>query len=118
MQDLTPRQTEILKTIIQEYTNTGDAVGSDILDKKYSLGVSPATIRNDMVELAKKDYLKKEHFSSGRLPTAKAFRFYIQNIMEEKELSTADEVSYKSDIFMGWFYSTNRFCSILNQQRH
>ena len=114
MQDLTPRQTEILKTIIQEYTNTGDAVGSDILDKKYSLGVSPATIRNDMVELAKKDYLKKEHFSSGRLPTAKAFRFYIQNIMEEKELSTADEVSYKSDI---WDYRQEIHQFLLNATR-
>lgn len=99
MQDLTPRQIEILKTIISEYTNGGEAVGSEILDKKYNLGVSPATIRNEMVELAKKGYLNKEHFSSGRVPTAKAFRFYIQNLMEEKELSTADEVSYKSDIW-------------------
>ena len=52
-----------------------------------------------MVELAKKGYLNKTHFSSGRVPTAKAFRFYIQNLMEEKELSTAEEVSYKSDIW-------------------
>ncbi|OGK19745.1 hypothetical protein A3D80_03295 [Candidatus Roizmanbacteria bacterium RIFCSPHIGHO2_02_FULL_40_13b] len=99
MDDLTPRQTEILKTIIAEYTETGQAVGSEILDKKYNLGVSPATIRNEMVELSKKSYLKKEHFSAGRVPTAKAFRFYIQNIMQERELSTADEVSYKSDVW-------------------
>lgn len=99
MQDLTPRQTEILKTIIIEYTAKGDPVGSEILDAKYNLGVSPATIRNEMVELAKKGYLKKEHFSSGRVPTAQAFRFYIKNLMEEKELSTADEVSYKSDVW-------------------
>lgn len=99
MQELSPRQIEILKTIIHEYTQEGEAVGSEILDKKYNLGVSPATIRNEMVELTKKGYLNKEHFSSGRVPTAKAFRFYIQNLMEEKELSTADEVSYKSDIW-------------------
>ena len=53
MDDLTPRQIELLRAIILEYTETGEAVGSDILDKKHKLGVSPATIRNDMVILAK-----------------------------------------------------------------
>ncbi|HLL61320.1 MAG TPA: hypothetical protein VK338_06395 [Candidatus Nitrosocosmicus sp.] len=99
MESLTPRQTEILQYIITEYTQTGQPVGSEILDKKYNLGVSPATVRNEMMVLAKKGYLKKEHFSSGRVPTAQAFRFYIQNLMKEKELSTAEEVSYKSDIW-------------------
>src|SRR3989344_3041960 len=99
MEDLTPRQIELLKAIINEYTTTGEPVGSDILDKKYNLGVSPATIRNEMVELAKKKYLKKEYFSSGRIPTAIAFRFYIKNLLNEKELSTAEEVSSKSDIW-------------------
>ena len=99
MEDLTPRQIELLKAIIIEYTESGEPVGSDILDKKYNLGVSPATIRNEMVELAKKKYLKKTYFSSGRIPTAIAFRFYINNLMSEKELSTAEEVSYKSDIW-------------------
>jgi heat-inducible transcriptional repressor len=99
MESLTPRQTEILKFIILEYTQTGEPVGSEILDKKYNLGVSPATVRNEMMMLAKKGFLKKEHFSSGRVPTAQAFRFYIKNLMREKELSTAEEVSYKSDIW-------------------
>lgn len=99
MESLTPRQTEILRFIILEYTQTGEPVGSEILDKKYNLGVSPATVRNEMMSLAKKGYLKKEHFSSGRVPTAQAFRFYIKNLMKEKELSTAEEVSYKSDIW-------------------
>jgi len=99
MDDLTPRQIELLKAIISQYTENGEPVGSEILDKKFNLGVSPATIRNDMVELAKKDYLKKEYFSSGRVPTAKAFRFYIKNLMNEKHLSTADEVASKSDVW-------------------
>lgn len=99
MDDLTPRQIELLKAIITEYTESGEAVGSEILDKKYKLGVSPATIRNDMVVLAKNDYLRKEYFSSGRVPTPKAFRFYIKNLMHEKELSTAEEVAYKSDVW-------------------
>ncbi len=99
MDELTPRQIELLKAIISEYTTSGEAVGSDILDKKYKLGVSPATIRNDMVSLSKHGYLKKEYFSSGRVPTPKAFRFYIKNLMHEKELSTAEEVAYKSDVW-------------------
>src|SRR3989338_2404287 len=99
MEDLTPRQIDILRAIIQEYTETGDPVGSEILEKKYKLGVSPATIRNEMVELAKKNYLKKYHFSSGRIPSAKGFRFYIKHLMKEKELSTIDEVAYKNSIW-------------------
>lgn len=99
METLTPRQIEILKNIIVEYTQTGEPVGSEILDKKYNLGVSPATVRNETVELAKRGYLKKVHFSSGRVPTAEAFRFYIKNLMKEKELSTAEEISYKSDVW-------------------
>jgi len=99
MEDLTQRQVDILKVIIKEYSESGIAVGSEVLEKKYKLGVSPATIRNEMVELAKKGYLKKNHFSSGRIPSAKALRFYINHLMKQKELSTTDEVSYKNSIW-------------------
>lgn len=99
MEDLTQRQVDILRAIIKEYSEMGVPVGSEILEKKYKLGVSPATIRNEMVELAKKGYLKKTHFSSGRVPSAKGFRFYINHLMKEKELSTTDEVAYKNSIW-------------------
>jgi len=99
MDELTQRQIDVLKAIIQEYTETGLPVSSEVLEKKYKLGVSPATIRNEMVELSKKGYLKKEYFSSGRIPSAKAFRFYIKNLMKEKELATVDEVAYKNSIW-------------------
>lgn len=99
MTDLTQRQIDILKAIIKEYSESGGAVGSEILEKKYKLGVSPATVRNEMVELAKKGYLKKTHFSSGRIPSATGFRFYIKNLMKEKEMSTNDEVNYKNSIW-------------------
>lgn len=99
MEDLTQRQVDILKTIIKEYSEAGAPVGSEILEKKYKLGVSPATIRNEMVELAKKGYLKKNHFSSGRVPSAKGFRFYIKYLMKQKDLSTTDEVAYKNSIW-------------------
>ncbi len=99
MDDLTARQLEILKTIIQEHTDTGEPVGSEILEKKYKLGVSPATIRNEMVILAKKGYIMKSHFSSGRIPSPKGFRLYINKIMKHKEMSTADEVAYKNSVW-------------------
>lgn len=99
MDELTTRQIDILKALIKEYSETGLPVGSEILEKKYKLGVSPATIRNEMVELAKKGYLKKTYFSSGRVPDAKGFRFYIKNLMKEKEVSTTDEVLYKNSIW-------------------
>lgn len=99
MTELTPRQIDLLKLIIREYTDSADPVGSEILEKKYHLGVSPATIRNDMVSLTKHGYLEKAYFSAGRVPTSKAFRFYIKYLMEEKELSTAEEVSSKSDVW-------------------
>ncbi|OGK13389.1 hypothetical protein A3A93_01835 [Candidatus Roizmanbacteria bacterium RIFCSPLOWO2_01_FULL_38_12] len=99
MDDLTQRQIDILTSIIHEYTETGEAVGSEIIEKKYKLGVSPATIRNEMVALSHKGYLQKTHFSSGRLPSAKGYRFYIKNIMKENELSTVDEVAFKHSIW-------------------
>lgn len=99
MDELTVRQTDILRALIKEYSETGEPVGSEILEKKYKLGVSPATVRNEMVELAKKGYIKKDYFSSGRIPSANGFRFYIKNLMKEKEVSTTDEVAYKNSIW-------------------
>lgn len=99
MEPLSQRQVDILTAIIKEHTETGQAVGSEILEKKYKLGVSPATIRNEMVALERAGYLQKTHFSSGRLPSPKGYRFYINNVMKEKELSTVDEVAYKHSIW-------------------
>lgn len=111
MEDLTQRQIDILNAIIKEYTEAGEPIGSLVLEKKYKLGISPATIRNEMVELAKKGFLKKEYFSSGRVPSAKALRFYIKNLMKEKELSTLDEVAYKNSIWD----QRNKFYRLMSQ---
>ncbi len=99
MDDLTTRQTDILKSLIREYTDTGEPIGSEMLEKKYKLGISPATIRNEMVVLANKGYIKKGYFSAGRVPSAKGFRFYIKHLMKEKDVSTGDEVAYKHGIW-------------------
>ncbi|KKR69680.1 MAG: Heat-inducible transcription repressor hrcA [Candidatus Woesebacteria bacterium GW2011_GWA2_40_7b] len=96
---LTARQTSLLKTIIDEYITTAEAVGSENLDKKYNLGVSPATIRNEMVALTRTGYLKQPHTSSGRVPTPQAMKFYINQLMEEKQMSLVDEVKAKEEVW-------------------
>lgn len=96
---LTARQTSLLKTIIDEYITTADAVGSEKLDKKYNLGLSPATIRNEMVALTRAGYLKQLHTSAGRVPTPTAMKFYINQLMEEKQMSLVDEVKAKEEVW-------------------
>lgn len=96
---VTARQTQILKAIIDEYIETADAVGSEALDKKYNLGISPATIRNEMVALTKSGYLKQLHTSAGRVPTPTAMKFYIDQLMEEKQMSLVDEVKAKEEVW-------------------
>jgi heat-inducible transcriptional repressor len=99
MIDLTPRQIQILRSAIEEYIETAEPVGSETLDRKYNLGVSPATIRNEMVYLTKQGYLTKSHSSAGRLPTSLAMKLYVNELMKEKELSVADEVSAKEKMW-------------------
>ena len=99
MHDLTQRQIQILKSLIEEYIETADAVGSETLEKKHNLTASPATIRNEMVRLEELGYLKKPHTSAGRVPTPMAMRFYVKQLMKEKELSVAEEVALKEGVW-------------------
>ncbi len=96
---LSSRQTQILKTIVDEYIATALAVGSSSLDKKYNLGVSPATIRAEMAALTSMKYLKQEHTSAGRVPTPLAMKFYINQLMEEKQLGVTEEVKAKEEVW-------------------
>lgn len=99
MHDLTQRQVEILKSLIEEYIDTASAVGSETLEKKRNLSASPATIRNEMVRLTQLGYLQKPHTSAGRMPTAQGMKFYVQQLMKEKELSVAEEVAVKEKVW-------------------
>jgi heat-inducible transcriptional repressor len=109
--NLTPRQTQILKAIIEEYMTTAEAVGSQVLEKKYSLGVSPATIRNEMAYLTDQGFLRQPHTSAGRIPTPVAIKFYVDNLMQEKRLSVAEEVSAREEVWD----SRNNFDHLLRQ---
>lgn len=99
MYELSNRQIQILRYIVKEYIDTAEAVGSETLEKKYDLGVSPATIRNEMAEMVKLGFLSKPHSSAGRIPTSKAIKFYINELMKEKELSVAEEVEAKERVW-------------------
>ncbi len=96
---LSARQTQILKSLIDEYIDTAVAVGSEALEKKYNLGVSPATIRSEMVALTKAGYLRQPHTSAGRIPSPVGMKFYINQLMEEKQMSVTDEVKAKEDVW-------------------
>lgn len=85
------RQQKILSAVIEEYTNTAIPVGSEILGKKYNLKISPATIRNDMNKLEKEGLLYQPHISSGRIPTDKGYRYFVEEIMKDRELSKDEQ---------------------------
>lgn len=99
MEGISTRQTQILKSIIEEYIETAMPVGSETIEKKYNLGVSPATIRNDMVSLTNQGFLMQPHSSAGRTPTPKALKFFVDQLMEEKKMSLADEVKAKEEVW-------------------
>lgn len=99
MANLDERQIKILKAIVEEYINTALPVGSNTIEKKYNLGVSPATIRNEMVKLTEQGFLKKVHTSSGRVPSPTALKYYVNNLMKEQQLSLAEEVSVKEKVW-------------------
>lgn len=104
MNDLSERQVDILKKIIQEYVDSAEPVGSETLEKKYDIGVSPATIRNEMALMTKLGYLSKPHTSAGRVPTSKALKLYVNELMREKSLSVAEEVQAKEEV---WDYRSD-----------
>lgn len=99
MYNLTQRQIEILRSVIEEYINSAEPVGSETIEKKHNLSASPATIRNEMVKLSDYGYLKKPHSSAGRIPTAMGLKFYVRELMKEKELSTMEEVALKEKVW-------------------
>jgi len=99
MEEITDRQKELLKIIIDEYIDTANPVGSEALVSKYKLKYSPATIRNEMASLIRKGFLGMTHSSSGRKPTSLGLRFYINELMEEREVPVLQEVSMKQRVW-------------------
>lgn len=92
------RQQKILGAIIEDYTNTAIPVGSEVLMKKYNLKVSSATIRNDMNKLEEEGLLYQPHISSGRIPTDKGYRYFVEEIMKDKELSKDEQKKLQREL--------------------
>lgn len=84
------RKQKILTAVIDSYIKTGEPVGSKAVMDMLDNAVSSATIRNEMAELAAMGYLEQPHTSAGRIPTATAFRLYIDRLMKRQTLSTKD----------------------------
>ncbi len=99
MVPLTDRQKALLKAIVEEYIDSAEPVGSEVIERKYDLGVSPATIRIEMGKLTEAGFLRQPHTSAGRIPTSVGLRLYVVELMKEKQLPVTAEVSIKESFW-------------------
>ena len=83
---LTERRQKLLRVIIDEYVSTAQPIGSHTLVEKYGLGVSSATIRNEMAQLEEEGYIAQPHTSAGRVPTDTGYRYYVEALMREEQV--------------------------------
>lgn len=83
--ELDKKRAEVLKEIVREYIETGDPVSSERVSHSVDFPISPATVRNYMAELSEMGYLVQPHASSGRVPTSKGFRFFVDETLKEKK---------------------------------
>ncbi|MFW6269255.1 MAG: heat-inducible transcriptional repressor HrcA [Bacillota bacterium] len=86
--EIKERKKKILKAIIRKHILSAKPVGSRSLAKSYDFGISPATIRNEMADLEDMGYLKQPHTSAGRIPSDKGYRFYVDVLMDQSEVSS------------------------------
>lgn len=89
--DLDARKQKILQAIIQDYISSAEPVGSRTIARKYDLGVSAATIRNEMFDLEIMGYLEQPHTSSGRIPSLKGYRFYVDCLLKPTKITDAEK---------------------------
>lgn len=100
---LNERKKKILQIIIEDYISSAEPVGSRTIARKYDLGLSPATIRNEMSDLELLGYLEQPHTSAGRIPSAQAFRFYVDALIEPGTLTDNDMA-----LIDGWYNERRR----------
>jgi heat-inducible transcriptional repressor len=103
--NISSRQEQILLALINEYIKTAQPLSSSFLVEKYNLGISSATARNDMAELEESGYIFQPHTSAGRIPTEKAYRYYVENYL----LSQKNSVKIFSELESLEFSSEDDF---------
>jgi heat-inducible transcriptional repressor len=93
---LEERKLEVLRAIVEDFVSTNEPVGSKMLAERHNLGVSPATIRNDMAALEDEGYIAQPHTSAGRIPTDKGYRLFVDKLSTVKPLSAAERKAIQS----------------------
>lgn len=92
---LTERREQILKAIVESYIRHAAPVASEALVREYQLGVSSATVRNEMAELEADGYIYQPHTSAGRIPSEQGYRYFVQRLMEERRISRAEQLTIR-----------------------
>ncbi len=95
---LNDREAQVLKAIVYEYIATGKPVGSRSFVQKYSFSLSPATMRNIMFDLEQMGYLSHPHTSSGRIPTDKGYRFYVDSLLDTYETVAKTDIEVREEM--------------------
>lgn len=95
---LTEREQLILQAVVHTYITTAEAVGSRSIVKRFGLDVSPATVRNVMADLEEAGYLEQLHTSSGRVPTDRGYRYFVDYLMGDQELTEAERARIERDM--------------------
>ncbi|MCU1591455.1 MAG: heat-inducible transcription repressor HrcA, partial [Frankiales bacterium] len=93
---LDDRKLEVLRAIVEDFVSTNEPVGSKSLAERHSLGVSPATVRNDMAALEDEGFITHPHTSAGRIPTDKGYRLFVDRLSSVKPLSGAEKRAIQS----------------------
>ena len=106
--EMDKRKIKILQAIIHDYIETAEPVGSRTIAKKYDLGVSSATIRNEMSDLEDMGYLEQLHSSSGRKPSDKGYRLYVDKLMNIQKLSSVEEYAIRTHIINSALYEIEK----------
>ena len=102
------RRLAVLRAIVQYYVATREPVGSKALAERHSLGVSPATIRNDMAALEEEGYIAQPHTSAGRVPTDRGYRLFVDRLDGVKPLSTSERTAIESRRNRFWSSCSHR----------
>ncbi|HEU0014140.1 MAG TPA: heat-inducible transcriptional repressor HrcA [Longimicrobium sp.] len=100
-ESLSEREHQILEAVIRTYVETAEPAGSRMVARRFSLGISPATVRNTMSDLEEKGYLYHPHTSAGRVPTDLAYRLYVDRIMDRQPLSRAERTTLRQELLSG-----------------
>lgn len=96
--DMDSRKEKILEAVVLDYIQTAEPVGSRTISKKYDLGVSPATIRNEMADLEEMGLIEQPHTSAGRIPSDKGYRYYVDYLMQHDEVKSEARELIKESI--------------------